>query len=257
MSSLFTYLVILSILILFFSSIFSLKKEKIKYLNWMMFLFFFLWVTWFVLLWKNIERLPIRTLGETRMWYSFLTPLIAWGLTIKYKWKWIIPYSSLISIIFLIINLITPENFDKELLPALQSIWFIPHVLVYMFAYAMFGVATLISIRQLWFSKNTDDKKYIESTKILIYVGFSFLTLGLLFGAIWAKEAWGHYWTWDPKEIWAMITWFAYLLYIHYSRLIQSSKTNAYIIILSFIILLICWFGVNYLPIANQSIHTY
>lgn len=50
----------------------------------------------------------------------------------------------------------------------------------------------------------------------LVYIGTAFLTLGLLFGALWAKEAWGHYWTWDPKETWAFLTWIGYILYIHY-----------------------------------------
>ena len=50
----------------------------------------------------------------------------------------------------------------------------------------------------------------------LTYVGLAFMTLGMLTGAIWAKEAWGHYWAWDPKETWAAATWFAYLAYIHF-----------------------------------------
>ena len=45
------------------------------------------------------------------------------------------------------------------------------------------------------------------------------MTLGMLMGALWAKEAWGHYWSWDPKETWAAITWLAYLVYVHYRQL--------------------------------------
>ena len=50
----------------------------------------------------------------------------------------------------------------------------------------------------------------------LVNVGLAFMTLGMLFGALWAKEAWGHYWSWDPKETWAAATWLGYLCYIHF-----------------------------------------
>jgi cytochrome c biogenesis factor len=256
MVNVFIYLAFLTIFLLLLASFFSLKNKR-SYVNKLMLIFILIWLVWLVLLWIEIDRAPIRTLGETRMWYAFLSPVIAWALFQKYKWKWIIPYSSLISIVFLIINVIFLENFAKELLPALQSIWFVPHVLVYMFAYAMFGVTTLISAKVLWFKKDSDFNNFTLTIDRLIYTGFAFLTLGLLFGAIWAKEAWGHYWTWDPKEVWAMITCLSYLLYIHYSKLIKSEKINAYILITAFVFLLICWFGINYLPIAKESIHTY
>jgi ABC-type transport system involved in cytochrome c biogenesis permease subunit len=91
-----------------------------------------------------------------------------------------------------------------------------------------------------------------------VYIGFGFLTLGLVFGAFWAKEAWGHYWTWDPKETWAMITWLAYLLYIHY-RLVNKKDTDKalWILVVAFVLLLVCWFGINYLAIGESSVHTY
>jgi len=93
----------------------------------------------------------------------------------------------------------------------------------------------------------------------LVYVGLAFMTVGMLFGALWAKEAWGHYWAWDPKETWAAITWFAYLAYIHY-RLGYPTKTrNAlWMLIVAFILLQMCWWGINYLPAAQgSSVHTY
>jgi ABC-type transport system involved in cytochrome c biogenesis permease subunit len=82
--------------------------------------------------------------------------------------------------------------------------------------------------------------------------------MGLLFGALWAKEAWGHYWTWDPKETWAFLTWAVYLIYIH-ARIKNSIKTHqaTWILALAFAVLLVAWFGVNYLPSAVNSVHTY
>ena len=98
----------------------------------------------------------------------------------------------------------------------------------------------------------------IKNADNLVYLGFAFLTMGLLFGALWAKEAWGHYWTWDPKETWAFLTWAAYLIYIH-GRIRNSlkEKTALWVLVFGFIILLMCWFGVNYLPSAANSVHTY
>ena len=133
----------------------------------------------------------------------------------------------------------------KTLVPALQSPWFAPHVFVYIFAYALLGVAVVIA----WW-KLADD---------LVYVSLAFLTIGMLFGALWAKEAWGHYWSWDPKETWAAITWIAYLVYIHYRQLPHHrSRLALWMLIASFVLLQMCWWGINYLPSAQgSSVHTY
>ena len=101
-------------------------------------------------------------------------------------------------------------------MPALQSPWFAPHVIVYMFAYAMLGAATVMAVYLLWFKKKEIERKEMDLCDNLTYVGLAFMTLGMLTGAIWAKEAWGHYWAWDPKETWAAATGFAYLVYIHF-----------------------------------------
>ncbi len=133
----------------------------------------------------------------------------------------------------------------KTLVPALQSPWFAPHVFVYIFAYTLLGVAVVIA----WW-KLADD---------LVYVSLACLTIGMLFGALWAKEAWGHYWSWDPKETWAAITWLAYLVYIHYRQLPRHRKRLAlWMLIGSFVLLQMCWWGINYLPSAQgSSVHTY
>ena len=85
------------------------------------------------------------------------------------------------------------------------------------------------------------------------------MTVGMLFGALWAKEAWGHYWSWDPKETWAAITWLAYLLYIHY-RLMPGHRVRLALwhLLVCFVLLQMCWWGINYLPSAQgSSVHTY
>jgi len=161
--------------------------------------------------------------------------------------------------VFICVNLFKPEIHSKTLMPALQSPWFAPHVIVYMFAYAVFGVSTLMAIYLLFKKSPTSTLNAQTSLDNLVYVGLAFMTFGMLFGALWAKEAWGHYWSWDPKETWAAITWFAYLIYIHYRRLPSHKPRLAmWLLIFSFILLQMCWWGINYLPSAQgSSVHTY
>lgn len=211
-------------------------------------------------LWNILERPPLRTLGETRLWYSLFLSII--GIIFYFRWKyyWFVVFSFSVSALFLVLNIFFPENFNKTLMPALHSAWFVPHVIVYIVAYATLGASSIVAIKQLIdlglkkpFNQNT-----VQLSDNLVYLGFSFLTMGLLFGALWAKEAWGHYWTWDPKETWAFLTWSVYLIYIH-ARIKNSIKPQLalWILAAAFVVLLICWFGVNYLPSASNSVHTY
>ena len=212
-----------------------------------------------ILLWNHLERPPMRTLGETRLWYALFMPVV--GLASYYRWKyrWLMSYSLGMAALFLFINLQSPENYDKTLMPALQSVWFVPHVVVYIFAYALLGASSAAAFRLLFFRQKVKSATAaLDVADNQVYLGFGFLTLGLLFGALWAKTAWGHYWTWDPKETWALITWLFYLLYIHY-RYKHPGKvqTATWILAVSFLVLLVCWFGVNYLPSAQNSVHVY
>jgi ABC-type transport system involved in cytochrome c biogenesis permease subunit len=210
-------------------------------------------------LWIHLERAPLRTLGETRLWYSFFVPSV--GMIIFYKWKlrWMPVFALFLSSVFVIINLLHPQNFDKTLMPALQSVWFVPHVIVYIFAYAVLAVSTLFALKGIYQSwKKIFDDGILMMADNMVYVGFAFLTFGLLFGALWAKEAWGNYWTWDPKETWAFLTWLLYLLYIHFRvHHKKNSKAPLWILAFAFVILIICWFGINYLPSAQNSVHVY
>lgn len=225
------------------------------------------------LMWVSLERPPLRTMGETRLWYSFFLPLAGVLVYVRWKYRWILSFSSILALVFICVNLFKPEIHNKTLMPALQSPWFAPHVIVYMFAYALLGAATLAALYLLLTKsgilKTGADraaKKAAPQTDAvfdlcdnLVYVGLAFMTIGMLFGALWAKEAWGHYWSWDPKETWAAITWLSYLTYIHCRRGFRSRANLALaLLLLSFVFLQMCWWGVNYLPAAQgSSIHTY
>nr|YP_011035910.1 cytochrome c heme attachment protein [Amaranthus tuberculatus]WRI63632.1 cytochrome c heme attachment protein [Amaranthus tuberculatus] len=88
----------------------------------------------------------------------------------------------------------------------------------------------------------------------VISLGFIFLTMGILSGAVWANEAWGSYWNWDPKETWAFITWTVFAIYLHIrtNRNFRSAS-SAIVAFIGFLIIWICYFGVNLLGIGLHS----
>nr|QCI08498.1 cytochrome c biogenesis protein ccs1 [Spermothamnion repens] len=89
----------------------------------------------------------------------------------------------------------------------------------------------------------------------IIGLGFPLLTIGIIAGSVWANEAWGSYWSWDPKETWAIITWLIFAIYLH-TRLNQSwqGRKPAILASFGFIVVWICYLGVNFL---GKGLHSY
>ena len=89
----------------------------------------------------------------------------------------------------------------------------------------------------------------------IIGLGFPFLTIGIISGGVWANEAWGSYWSWDPKETWALITWLVFAIYLH-SRLLKGwqGKKAAILGSVGFFVIWICYLGVNFL---GKGLHSY
>jgi cytochrome c-type biogenesis protein CcsB len=110
----------------------------------------------------------------------------------------------------------------RPLIPALQSNWLTVHVISYFCAYAVLTVSFVSSIvfffvrgKPARAGEKPPGRKSASVTRKSIQFAFPLLTLGLLTGAVWAKEAWGEYWSWDPKETWSLITWLIYLNFLH------------------------------------------
>ncbi len=142
------------------------------------------------------------------------------------------------------------------LVPALQSYWLWLHVSVTLVGEAFFAVAFVAGL--LYLTAGTEEKK--EKLDALAYravaVGFPLFTLGgLVFGMVWAYRAWGRYWAWDPKEVWSLITWFVFALYLH-TRIVMGwkGKRSAIVAIAGFLAALFTYFGVNYLL---SGLHSY
>ena len=207
-------------------------------------------------LWHTLQRPPLRTMGETRLWYSLFLLIAGLFTYARWRYRWIMLFATILAMVFIIINILKPEIHDQTLMPALQSAWFVPHVSVYMFSYALFGCATLLAVVALLRPKLELD----VAIERLIYGGMAFLTVGMLTGALWAKDAWGAYWSWDAKEAWAAATWSLYLVAMHLAPSVMnhSSRRLFYATLLvAFLSLQMCWYGVNYLPSAETSVHTY
>lgn len=207
-----------------------------------------------IVLWHSLGRPPLRTMGETRLWYSFFAMIAGLFTYLRWRYKWVLPFSAVLSAVFIVINCVKPQIHDSTLMPALQSAWFIPHVTVYMFSYSVLGCAFILALWGL--VRNRQD--LLQGIDTLVYIGVAFLSFGMLSGSLWAKEAWGHFWNWDPKETWAAVTWLSYLLYIHLRALNKGGSRWLFaLVIISFVFLQMCWWGVEYLPAARDSIHVY
>ena len=240
------------------AGVIAFRSEKNKLVDILTILGISIFGAFIIGLWIGQERPPLRTMGETRLWYSFFLALIGYITYKHWKYNWILGFSALVASVFVVINIVKPEIHSTNLMPALQSYWFVPHVTVYILSYSMLGAATIAAFVQLVnMKKNNIDEKLYDFMDNIVYVGFGFLMLGLLMGALWAKEAWGHYWSWDPKETWAFVTCAAYLVYIHLRLQSKHPKFTLWMLPLSFIMLMITWVGVNYLPAAQNSIHVY
>lgn len=209
--------------------------------------------------WVELQRPPFKTLGETRLMYGVLLPIVGYAVFLRRRIEWLTGYCVLIAFTFMLINAIRPEAMDKQLPAALQSVWFVPHVIVYMVAYALLTGATIAGVKGAYLSiKGGPVWEAVATADRLVLTGFPFLTLGLLFGALWAKVAWGDYWTWDPKETWAFLTWIVYLVYLHLRMAHRNMERLAlWFLCAAFAMLMLCWFGVNYMPSAAGSVHTY
>lgn len=149
----------------------------------------------------------------------------------------------------------------KPLIPALKSNWLVAHVITCFLGYGAFAVSFGAAIAYL-VSNNPRFARFLPEKHILdafiyrsILFGFFWLTLGIITGSVWAEQAWGSYWSWDPKETWSFITWLIYAGAIHL-KLTRgwSGKKLSWMSILGFLSVLFTYFGVNFLL---SGLHSY
>lgn len=240
--------------------------------------------------WISEGYFPLSNLYESLIFLSWAISSITIFLQTKTTSR-LVTAIALPSLFFLssFSSLTLPIEMQKALplVPSLQSNWLMMHVSMMMLSYASLIVGCLIAILYLTLSffsnqeisqfKTTTQSQTENQTIIvqkkqsitqhsllvildlwsyrIIGLGFPFLTIGIISGAVWANEAWGSYWSWDPKETWALITWLLFASYLH-SRILKGwqGQKAAVLATVGFFVLWVCYLGVNFLA---KGLHSY
>lgn len=200
------------------------------------------------------QRLPLTNTSETLL--SLIALIILVYLILEYKVRLPKVTGALVSLVSLLGLYAAFHIFKKPimpLLPALQSRLLVFHVSSCIAAYGFFTIAFISALVYLF--KGQGDVRIFPVMHRSIAIGFYLLTVGIILGSLWGKSAWGHWWNWDPKETWALITWLIYASYIH-GRLFGnwSEKKLCWIAIAGFLACLFTYLGVNFLL---KGLHSY
>jgi cytochrome c-type biogenesis protein CcsB len=271
-------------------SLIAVFKKKSHFVVRLITIFVNLLITFQLLFrWSISGHFPISNLYES---LYFLTWGITMGqLLIEREYQSpIIPSIAipieLLTVAFACFVLPDDLKLSSNLVPALRSSWLVMHVSVVMLSYASLIIGSLLSASVLFINKNESLQIRSSSTGIggfkmsnnyslnesvdpiefshseeldtlsyrSILVGFVLLTLGLISGAVWANEAWGTWWSWDPKETWALISWLFYAAYLH-MRISKGwqGRRPALLATTGFLVVLVCYLGVNFLGIGLHS----
>ena len=220
---------------------------------------------------------PFSNLYESLIFYACCTAFVYIIFEFVYNFRVVGAMAAVLAMLILLYATLQDDSI-RPIMPALKSNWMLVHVITYMLGYAAFGISFVTSIIFLVVkpfakkeTKGTADEKEILprnfdklSYKIVAF-GFPFLTLGMVTGAVWAKKAWGDYWSWDPKETWSLITWLAYLVYLHTPLVLPKMNINkskaavilSFWLLFAFAIVNFTFVGLNYLPSAADSEHIY
>ena len=198
----------------------------------------------------------------------------AWATTwayLSFRWRYSVKnfgaFVSLLIFLLLVLSALSSREVS-QLLPALQSWWLPVHAGVSLLAYGFLSLAFCGGLMYLLQERELKSKRFgyffqrLPSLDALdqlnshcLTTGFVFLTLGIVTGSIWARQAWGTYWQWDPKETWSLITWFIYLLQIHQRFTVGwRGKRASVMAIFGFVAVIFTLWGVTYLL---GGVHSY
>lgn len=177
----------------------------------------------------------LLALGSIMLLYGRWHSRVLWPITI------------ILAAVFTVLTILK-INFET-LMPALRSWWFVPHLFIYMIAYALMALAIL-----MWLVENLS-RPHLHLSHLLMRSSSALLIIGMLAGSVWAQQCWGDYWAWDPKENWAAVTWLFSLVYLHLGS--HRASSSFIVMLMAFLALQITWYGVDFLPSAMDSLHTY
>ncbi len=220
----------------------------------------------------SVQRVPWSDAYEFAVSGSLAVSLVfAVLLRDKDRWRWL---GSFVVVPVLLTLMIATSFFYTQasaLSPALQSSWLVVHVSIAFIASALFTIGFSLAVVQLVqhraeaavaaggqpsrFLARVPSSRQLEQTSFQLHaVAFVLWTFTVVAGAIWAAEAWGRYWGWDPKEVWSFVIWTVYAAYLHArSTAGWAGSRSAWIAVLGFACLLFNFLGVNYLFVGNHS----
>ncbi|KAH0447726.1 hypothetical protein IEQ34_023441 [Dendrobium chrysotoxum] len=231
-----------------------------------------------VIRWISSGHFPLSNLYESLIFLSWslsIIHMIPYLGNHKNDFSAITAPSAIFTQGFATSGLSTEMHQPAILVPALQSQWLMMHVSMMLLSYAALLCGSVITFpKKIDFEKQEffqfkevvflGDMEYLNEkgsrldywSYRVISLGFTFFTIGILSGAVWANEAWVSYWNWDPKETWAFLTWtiFAISLHTRTNPKLQDQGTNsAFVASIGFLLIWICYFGINLLGIGFHS----
>ncbi|NEX61475.1 c-type cytochrome biogenesis protein CcsB [Noviherbaspirillum galbum] len=213
----------------------------------------------------DIGHIPISNLYEVFVLFCLITALFYLYYEQRYETRQLGPFVLVVisaAVGFLLWYTISREASDiQPLVPALQSWWMKIHVPANFIGYGTFSLAAMVSSAYLLKSKGylADRLPSLEVLDDVMYkaiaVGFAFFTIATILGALWAAEAWGGYWSWDPKETWALIVWLNYAAWLH-MRLMKGLRGQmaAWWALVGLLITTFAFLGVN---MFLSGLHSY
>ena len=196
------------------------KKDKVGKIAWLVFLASLAAQTAYLLVrGVTARRLPLSNQFEFATAFAWGIALMLLIVRLRLKADWL--SVAVMPMVFLVLSYAALQPREvTELMPALRSAWFGFHIGSAVFSYSAFIIAGCVGLRYLIVSrKGSADEFKLHQMDYLSYrmiaLGFLLLTVTILSGALWAEQAWSAFWTWDPKEVWALITWIIYAVYLH------------------------------------------
>ena len=195
--------------------------------------------------WWLSGHIPLSNGYETMLFMAWVLLVLTIVLFRKFRFfLWIGPLAACCC---LLVAMMTGSGSQiTPLIPVLQSPLLSVHVMTVMCAYALFALQMMLGIYSFWTSKL---ERITALSQLLLYPAIFLLTIGIFLGAVWANVSWGNYWSWDPKESWALITLMVYAIPLHKASIGAFNKPRFYHIymISAFLAVLITYFGVNFI----------
>jgi ABC-type transport system involved in cytochrome c biogenesis permease subunit len=203
---------------------------------------------------------PVGNMVHVLVLLSCCLPPLYGLLAFRERLSWLDAYVAFAAAIPLVGALFMEREAGWRRVPALQSPWFVPHVASYTLSYALATVGFVLTMADLLRRaphRLQDRERYESASYHVTRLAFPFMTFGLISGAMWAERAWGAYWSWDPKETWALATWTLYLVYFLCRRDKGLRPYASVAQLLAFVALLITFLAVNLLPTLGSILHGY